>query len=96
MTDNRMYDYLKREVTEICEQNKINFKDFLVYCIYSEPIIGILDKNNGTIDKCKRDLAEDYEELWDMQPTIEEDENKAFAIQHARDIYDILLDRTDF
>ena len=38
-------------------------------------------------------LEEDYEVLWDYQPSLEENEELAFAIQHARDIYDTLLDR---
>ena len=71
-----------------CEQNNIEFNDFLRLCIKDE--LG-LDLND--LDFFTKSLEEEYELLWDLQPTLEEDEDHAFAVQHARDIYDVLLGR---
>lgn len=71
-----------------CEQNNIEFNDFLRLCIKDE--LG-LDLND--LDFFTKSLEEEYELLWDLQPSLEEDEDHAFAVQHARDIYDVLLGR---
>lgn len=71
-----------------CKQNNIEFNDFLRLCIKDE--LG-LDLND--LDFFTKSLEEEYELLWDLQPSLEEDEDHAFAVQHARDIYDVLLGR---
>lgn len=75
-----------------CEQNNVEFNDFLKLCIMEE--LGIDNQfNSEDTDIFAESLEEEYDLLWDLQPTIEEDEDHAFAVQHARDIYDVLLGR---
>lgn len=75
-----------------CEQNNVEFNDFLKLCIMEE--LGIDNQfNSEDTDIFAESLEEEYNLLWDLQPTIEEDEDHAFAVQHARDIYDVLLGR---
>ena len=75
-----------------CEQNNVEFNDFLKLCIMEE--LGIDNQfNPKDTDIFAESLEEEYDLLWDLQPTIEEDEDHAFAVQHARDIYDVLLGR---
>lgn len=75
-----------------CEQNNVEFNDFLKLCIMEE--LGIDNQfNPEDTDIFAESLEEEYDLLWDLQPTIEEDEDHAFAVQHARDIYDVLLGR---
>ena len=78
-----------------CEQNNIEFNDFLKLCIMEE--LGIDNQFNPNdkedTDIFAESLEEEYDLLWDLQPTLEEDEDHAFAVQHARDIYDVLLGR---
>ena len=75
-----------------CEQNNVEFNDFLKLCIMEE--LGIDNQfNTEDTDIFAESLEEEYDLLWDLQPTIEEDEDHAFAVQHARDIYDVLLGR---
>lgn len=75
-----------------CEQNNVKFNDFLKLCIMEE--LGIDNQfNPEDTDIFAESLEEEYDLLWDLQPTIEEDEDHAFAVQHARDIYDVLLGR---
>lgn len=80
-----------------CIQNNINYNDLLLCAIYGEYPIATLNADNPNIYnelfKQKRYLENDYELLWDLQPSLEEDEDHAFAVQHARDIYDVLLGR---
>ncbi len=90
---NEKYEEIKNDFIKLCREKDIPYTDELIYIIYSTYPIYIIDKKYGTIDECKQELKEDYNTLWDLQPTIEEDEEKAFAIQHARDIYDVLLGR---
>lgn len=71
-----------------CEQNNIEFNDFLRLCIKEELGLDLDD-----LDFFTKSLEEEYELLWDLQPSLEEDEDHAFAVQHARDIYDVLLGR---
>jgi hypothetical protein len=49
--------------------------------------------NPNDTDIFTESLEEEYDLLWDLQPSLEEDEDHAFAVQHARDIYDVLLGR---
>ena len=75
-----------------CEQNNVEFNDFLKLCIMEE--LGIDNQfNSEDTDIFAKSLEEEYDLLWDLQPTIEEDEDHAFAVQHAKDIYDVLLGR---
>ena len=75
-----------------CEQNNVEFNDFLKLCIMEE--LGIDNQfNPEDTDIFAESLEEEYDLLWDLQPTLEEDEDHAFAVQHARDIYDVLLGR---
>lgn len=78
-----------------CKQNNVEFNDFLKLCIMEE--LGIDNQFNPNdkedTDLFAESLEEEYDLLWDLQPTIEEDEDHAFAVQHARDIYDVLLGR---
>jgi hypothetical protein len=50
----------------------------------------LCDSINSEPDKFITMLQDEYDLLWDLQPTLE-DEEHAFAVQHARDIYDALL-----
>lgn len=93
---NTKYENIKRTLQHICKQEDINIKDLLIYCIFSEYLISTIDEEYGTIEECIKELKEDYDTIWSIQPTIEENEEVAFAIQHARDIYDVLLDRIDY
>lgn len=93
---NTKYEDLKQKFIMMCDEHNIPYKDVIIYCIYSEYPIATIDERTGDIEECKHELSEDYSELWEAQPKIEDDENKAFAIQHARDIYDVLLDRIDY
>ena len=63
-----------------CKQNNININEIFKLYLSQE-------LNDCDIDRL---IEEDYETLWDNQPSIEEDENLAFAIQHTKDIYNIL------
>ena len=78
-----------------CEQNNVEFNDFLKLCMMEE--LGIDNQFNPNdkedTDIFAESLEEEYDLLWDLQPTLEEDEDHAFAVQHARDIYDVLLGR---
>lgn len=76
-----------------CKQNDITIEDVIVQFITNK-MIGTFD--NKEINEChfndtKKMLNEEQDSLWDLQPTIEDDEEHAFAVQHARDIYNILL-----
>lgn len=92
--DNTILDDIKQKFVRECQDKGILWTDALLYMIFNEYPIGTIDDECGSIQFIKDGLKRDYEVLWDMQPAIEEDEDKAFAIQHARDIYDVLLDRT--
>lgn len=78
-----------------CKQNNVEFNDFLKLCIMEE--LGIDNQFNPNdkedTDIFAESLEEEYDLIWDLQPTLEEDEDHAFAVQHARDIYDVLLGR---
>lgn len=93
---NTKYENIKRTLQHICKQEEIDVKKFLVYYIFSEYPIFTIDEDYGTIEECIKELKEDYDTLWSIQPTIEENEEVAFAIQHVRDVYDVLLDGIDY
>lgn len=94
--ENTKYEDLKKMMQHICKQKDINIKDLLIYCIFSEYPISTIDEEHRTTEECIKELKEDYDTLWSIQPTLEDNEEVAFAIQHARDIYDVLLDRADY
>lgn len=79
-------EQLKQKVFDLCEENNIHYTDLLKYIIFTE-----LNYNAITIEEMNKILEDEYLLLWDLQPTIEDDEEHAFAVQHARDIYDLLL-----
>lgn len=93
---NSVYKDIKQKFEQMCRDKNICWTDALLYMIYSEYPIGVIDPELGSLNQVKKGLEMEYETLWDMQPSLEEDEDKAFAIQHARDIYDVLLSRTDY
>lgn len=89
----KIYEDIKQKFIDICEENHIYWTDELIYMIFSEYPIGIINEELGDLAQIKENITDEYETLWDMQPAIEEDSDKAFAIQHMRDILDVLLNR---
>lgn len=81
-------EQLKQQIFDLCEENNIHYTDVLKYIIMSE--LNYCD-DVDCLEKMNRMLAEDYDLLWDLQPALEDDEEHAFALMHARDIYDLLL-----
>ena len=79
--ENEILEDIKQKFIDICEENNIYWTDALLYMIYSEYPIAVIDKNNGDLNKIKDNLKQEYYDLWDLQPAIEEDEDKAFLIQ---------------
>ena len=76
-----------------CSQNDINIQDVvLLYFMERLRIVGY-DDLQLSLNKFRLDLQEEHDLLWDLQPTLEEDEDHAFAVQHARDIYNLLIGR---
>ena len=72
-----------------CKQNDIEFNDFLIGCVMKE-----LTHKTPTQEDTERFykyLEYEYDLIWEIEPTLEEDH--ALAVQHARDIYDVLLGR---
>ena len=84
---------IKYRFIEMCEEENVYWTDALLYMIYNEYPVGMINEELGDVREIKEHLKEEYDVLWDMQPSLEEDADKAFAIQHARDIYDVLLGR---
>lgn len=77
-----------------CSQNDVDIQD--VVLLYLIGRLNLRDNYYTTeqlINKFKLDLQEEHDTLWDLQPAIEEDEDHAFAVQHARDIYNVLVGR---
>lgn len=77
-----------------CSQNNISIQD--VVLLYLIGRLNLRDNYYTTeqlINKFRLDLQEDHDLLWDLQPELEDDEDHAFAVQHARDIYNILVGR---
>lgn len=77
-----------------CEQNNKNIEDvILLYLMKQLNIYEYFSTTEQAIHKFRLDLQEDHDLLWDLQPTIEDDEDHAFAVEHTRDIYNILVGR---
>ena len=76
-----------------CSQNKVDIQD--VVLLYIMERLQIINYNDlqYQLNKFKLDMQEDHDLLWDLQPELEDDEDHAFAVQHARDIYNILVGR---
>lgn len=77
-----------------CEQSNIEFKDFLIGCVIHE--LGLLYDTTPIeplVEQFENDLKCEYDLLGDLQLSLKEDEYHALAVQHATDIYDVLLGR---
>lgn len=92
---NSVYEDIKQNFGKMCRDKNICWTDALIYMIYSEYPIAVIGEEQGDVEKCRKDIIRDYDELWKAQPSLEENEDLAFAIQHTRDICDVLLDRTE-
>lgn len=90
---NKVYEDIKRKLIDMCKDKDILWTDQLIYMICSEYPLNIIDEKTADIESIKKGIEEDYQKLWDMQPSIEENEEMAFVIQHMRDILDMLLNR---
>lgn len=90
---NENYQQIANAFIELCEEKGELFTDVILYILLREYPIAVVDENNGDIEEQKKLIAEEYETLWAMQPTLEENAEQALAIQHARDFYDVLLGR---
>lgn len=90
---NKVYEDIKHKLIDMCEDKDILWTDQLIYMIFSEYPLNIIDEKTADIESIKKGIDEDYQKLWDMQPSIEENEEMAFVIQHMRDILDMLLNR---
>ena len=88
---NNIFEDLKMKFIDMCEEKNIDFRDEMLYMIFSEYPIGVINEELGNLNEIKNNLRDEYDTLWNMQPSLEEDEEKAFAIQHVRDMYDVLL-----
>lgn len=77
-----------------CSQNHVKLQDVVLLYVMDELDLLYYDHEiQPQINRFKLDLQEEHDLLWDLQPTIEDDEDYAFAVQHARDIYNILVGR---
>jgi hypothetical protein len=77
-----------------CGQNNISTQDVvLLYVMDKLNIIDYGDDLQYQLNKFRLDLQEEHDLLWDLQPELEDDEDHAFAVQHARDIYNVLVGR---
>ena len=90
---NSDFEYIKNKFIDMCEEHSVYWTDALIYMIYSEYPIYTIGEEQGDVEKCYAELENDYDELRYAQPSLEENEDLAFAIQHARDIFDVLLGR---
>ena len=77
-----------------CSQNNVDIQDVvLLYVMDKLDLLYYDHEIQPQINRFKLDLQEEHGLLWDLQPALEEDEDHAFAVQHARDIYNILVVR---
>ena len=77
-----------------CSQNNVNIQDVVLLHIVKQLNLDFYGyTTEQLINRFRLDLQEEHDLLWDLQPTIEEDEDHAFAVQHARDIYNVLVGR---
>ena len=76
-----------------CEQNNQSIQDVVLLYVMSR--LQLIDYDNIQYDlqEFKQLLRKEHDLLWDLQPAIEDDEDHAFAVQHARDLYNILVGR---
>ena len=76
-----------------CEQNNQSIQDVVLLYVMSR--LQLIDYDNTQYDlrEFKQLLRKEHDTLWDLQPAIEDDEDHAFAVQHARDLYNILVGR---
>lgn len=87
------YDYILENLDNMLEQNNISMNNLLIYYlldrlnIHQDPSKSIEEM----INKFKLDTQEDCDLIWDYYPTLEEDEEHSFAIQHICDIMQELL-----
>ena len=77
-----------------CSQNNVDIQDVVLLHIIKQLNLEFYGyTTEQLINKFRLDLQEEHDLLWDLQPAIEEDEDHAFAVQHARDIYNVLVGR---
>lgn len=80
-----------------CKQNNASPQDVVLLYIMDKLHLADWLETYQTlqqqVDKFRLDLQEEHDTLWDLQPAIEDDEDHAFAVQHARDLYNILVGR---
>lgn len=76
-----------------CEQNNQSIQDVVLLYVMSQ--LQLIDYDNIQYDlhEFRQCLRKEHDLLWDLQPELEDDEDHAFAVQHARDIYNILVGR---
>ena len=76
-----------------CEQNNQSIQDVVLLYVMSR--LQLIDYDNTQYDlrEFKQLLRKEHDLLWDLQPELEDDEDHAFAVQHARDLYNILVGR---
>lgn len=89
---NKNYEDIKLKFIDMCKDKSVSWTDELLYMIYSEyPLDEISEDTTDSIVDIKSKLRDYNEVLWEMQPTLEDDVEVAFAIQHIRDIINVLL-----
>ena len=77
-----------------CAQNNVHIQDVVLLYIADKLDLVYYDHEiQPQLNKFRLDLQEEHDLLWDLQPALEDDEDHAFAVQHARDIYNILVGR---
>lgn len=80
-----------------CKQNNTSPQDVVLLYIMDKLHLADWLETYQTlqqqVDKFRLDLQEEHDLLWDLQPELEDDEDHAFAVQHARDLYNILVGR---
>lgn len=77
-----------------CSQNNVDIQDVvLLYLMRQLNIYECYPTIEQQLNKFRLDMQEDHDLLWDLQPKLEDDEDHAFAVQHARDIYNVLVGR---
>ena len=76
-----------------CSQNNVDIQDVVLLYIMERLQIVFYNDLQYQLNKFRLNLQEEHDLLWDLQPTIEDDEDHAFAVQHARDIYNVLVGR---
>jgi len=74
-----------------CEQNNVNIIDIMALYIAKRFGMDIYPDQDETILKVRRMLIDSDDILWNMQPSLEENEETAFGVQHARDVLNIFL-----